>query len=336
MKKIVFIGLVLLAFIVIVNPLFVSASEIKVRVAVEKADIRLNPEITGTVIATVPLGAVLEVREKKGDWFEINLPPDDRGFVRQGFIHSSFVEVLSEISQENKPEPEPVRIPQAQTQKQEPQQVYQPYPQYRPTDSGLRFKLLGGLSLGSVYHAEIDYEDYTEDEWKKHQMGLVGGIGIESGGSLKVEMDILYFQKGVKYQGSAEEGGETAEADISLIIDEISAPIMLKFKLGQGTSPFLLAGGEVAYILSSKAKWSTTTTSEGSESGTEDLIENVNRLDYGAVFGAGFEFYTGRTAFSIEGRYHYGLANLIKETEDTDPDDWVKTKTIVVIAGIKF
>ena len=266
----------------------------------------------------------------------MNLPPDDRGFVRQGFIHSSFVEVISEKIQENEPEPKPVTIPQVKTQKQEPQQVYQTYPKYRQVDSGIRFKLLGGLSLGSVYHSEAEYQDFDEDEWKKYQMGLVGGIGIESGGTFKVELDILYFQKGVKYEGSAEEGGETAEADISLIVDEISAPIMLKFKLNNGTSPFLLAGGEAAYILSSKAKYSISTTSAGSESGTEDLIENTNRLDYGVVLGAGFELYTGRTAFSIEGRYHYGLANLIKETEEIDPDDWVKTKTIVVIAGIKF
>ncbi|MBN2246816.1 MAG: PorT family protein [Candidatus Aminicenantes bacterium] len=229
-----------------------------------------------------------------------------------------------------------IKIPKDKTQEQEPPQVYQTQPQYRSSDSGVKFKLLGGLSLGSLYHSEAEYQDYVEDEWKKNQMGLVGGIGIESGSLLKVEMDILYFQKGVKYEGSAEEGGETAEANISMIIDEISAPIMLKFKFNTWTSPFLLAGGEVAYILSSKAKWSINTTSAGSESGTEDLIENINRLDYGAVLGAGFEFYTAKTAFTIEGRYHYGLANLIKETEETDPNDWVKTKTIVIMAGIKF
>jgi opacity protein-like surface antigen len=260
MKKIVFIDFMLIALILIVNPLFVSASNYNVR----------------------------------------------------------------------------IKIPEYKTQEQETQEVYQTYPQYRTSDSGIKFKLLGGLSLGSLYHSEAVYQDYDEDEWKKYQRGLVGGIGIESGRLLKVEMDILYFQKGVKYEGSAEEGGETAEADISMIIDEISAPIMLKFKFNTGTSPFLLAGGEVAYILSSKAKWNITTTSAGSESGTEDLIEDINRLDYGVVLGAGFEFYTVRTAFTIEGRYHYGLANLIKEVEEVDPDDWVKTKTLVIMAGIKF
>jgi opacity protein-like surface antigen len=336
MKKIVFIGLMLLVLILIVNPLFVSASDVKVRVAVEEADIRLNPDMTGTVITTVPLGAVLDVRNKKGDWFEVNLPPDDRGFVRQGFIHSSLVEVISDKPQEKEPEPKPVRIPQVQPQREEPRQVYQTQPKYRVMDSGTKFKLLGGLSLGSEYHSDTDYQGYYEDEWRKYQMGLVGGIGIESGGTIGVEMDVLYFQKGVKYQASVSQGGETIDADVSLVIDEISAPIMLKLKFMPGTTPFLLAGGEIAYILSSKINWSYDLSSGYSESGTEDVIESINRLDYGVVFGAGFELYTGATSFVIEARYHYGLANLIKEEERTTPDEYGKTKTIAFMAGIKF
>lgn len=334
MKKIVFIGFMLTVLILIVNPSIVSASETKVRVAVDAADIRLNPDMTGTVITTVPLGAVLEVKDKKGDWFEVNLPPDDRGFVRQGFIHASLVEVLAEKPQVK--EPEPVKLPPVQTQKQEQPQVYQTRRQSQPINRGLGFKILGGLSLGSEYHSEMDYQGYYEDEWKKYKMGLVGGIGIESGGSIGVEMDVLYFQKGVKYQASVSQGGDTIDAEINLTLDEVSAPIMLKLKFMPGTTPFLLAGGEIAYILSSKINWSYDLSSGYSESGTEDVIENINRLDYGIVFGAGFELYTGATSFVIEARYHYGLANLIKEEEKTTPDEYGKTKTIAFMAGIKF
>jgi len=334
MKKIVFIGFMLTVQILIVNPSIVSASETKVRVAVDAADIRLNPDMAGTVITTVPLGAVLEVKDKKGDWFEINLPPDDRGFVRQGFIHASLVEELAEKPQAK--ETEPVKLPPVQTQKQEKPQVYQTYRRSQPINKGLGFKILGGLSFGSEYHSEMDYQGYYQDEWKKYKMGLVGGIGIESGGSIGVEMDVLYFQKGVKYQASVSQGGDTIDAEINLAIDEISAPIMLKLKFMPGTTPFLLAGGEIAYILSSKINWSYDLSSGYSESGTEDVIENINRLDYGIVFGAGFELYTGATSFVIEARYHYGLANLIKEEEKTTPDEYGKTKTIAFMAGIKF
>ena len=318
-----YITFLLISGILLIQPLLLSAEENKIRVAVTEADIRLEPNINSAVMAQIPLGAVLEVRQKKGEWYEVNLPPDDRGFIRRGFIHADFVEIVKDKNQEKKVEP----IRQ--------ERIYQTSPRSKPMRRGPGFKLMGGLSFGSIYHSGIEYGGYDESEWKKYQMGLSGGLGMESGGSVGLEIDILYLQKGVSYQGETDFQGQPLTAEFNLILNEISAPVMLKIKFTNGSTPFILVGGEIAYILSSKVNWSYSfgTTSQ---SGIEDTSENTNMIDYSAVFGAGFEFNMGGAVFVIEGRYHHGLANLVKESGYTAPEDWVKTKAIVLMGGIRF
>ena len=120
-------------------------------------------------------------------------------------------------------------------------------------------------------------------------------------------------------------------------------PVLLRYKFLQGITPYVVGGGEVAYIFSSKAKYTATDSATGNTySGTEDLdqTDNLNKLDYGLVFGVGLEVDSLAVPFFIEGRYHMGLANMFTTDADTPAqardDDWVRTKAIVITAGIKF
>ena len=208
-------------------------------------------------------------------------------------------------------------------------------------------KLIGGLASANISFSRDPGSDFgvSIDSYQKSKLGLVGGIGFEMGSRFGVEIDILYIQKGVKFEGSGSDPlfGEAGSFDVTANLDEVSVPVLLRFEFLEGTTPYILGGGEVGYIISSKAKYNATDNATGKTySGTEELdqTDNLNKLDYGLVFGAGLEIDSLTIPFFIEWRYHMGLANIFKSDADTptqaQDDDWVRTKTVVVTIGIKF
>jgi len=81
-------------------PTFVQAEKQKIRVVVENATIRLQPNVESEVIENPPLGSVFEVEKKIGEWFEIRYS-SKVGVMIIGYIHEMLVEV-----EERAPAPE--------------------------------------------------------------------------------------------------------------------------------------------------------------------------------------------------------------------------------------
>ena len=88
-----------LVLFVLIAANFIFSEELKVRVTVAKANIRLRPTTQSNIVSAVPLGAVLEVIKKEGNWYFVKLPSDEKGIVVTGYIHQSIVEVFEEIKQ---------------------------------------------------------------------------------------------------------------------------------------------------------------------------------------------------------------------------------------------
>jgi len=74
-----------------------EAAKLRVRVIVQGANIRMKPTIESTVILQAPLGAILKSEEKIGNWYKVNLPPDESGFIVSGYIHENMLEIIEEI-----------------------------------------------------------------------------------------------------------------------------------------------------------------------------------------------------------------------------------------------
>ncbi len=150
-------------------------------------------------------------------------------------------------------------------------------------------------------------------EWKNKTGILVGG-GIElfSVPYISLEIEGLYFRKGSKVKIIGVEGDYT--------LDVISIPALIKVKIMPGPSPYVLAGGEFSYILTHKLD-------------DEDIKDETKSFDYGLVFGAGYEMSMPGASIFFEGRYHLGVANILK---DPVPGASIKTKALVVIVGIKI
>jgi hypothetical protein len=125
--------------------------------------------------------------------------------------------------------------------------------------------------------------------------------------------------------------------------ETLSVPILLKYRFSPGPSPYIAAGFEGALVLSNDADYTGTTFKNGTvdqeEKSTTDIKEYTKSMDYGLVFGAGLELGLGGANLVIDGRYYMGLANMLDTTslegQATD-DDWIKSKAIVVMLGLKF
>jgi len=213
--------------------------------------------------------------------------------------------------------------------------------------SSYSIKLFGGLSSGTMRYPDIEgSEEY--DQYLKSNSGLAGGIGLITGGKVGAEVDIMYIQKGIKAEGNNIDDGSggTANGEVSLLINQVSLPVLLRIKFLTGTSPYLLAGGSVSYVLSATADYRVTAggeTQSGSEDLFEDDAENLSRLDYSVIGGAGVELVVGAMRLYFEGRYIYGLANIVHESQRASGEDsagagndWTKLTTILFMGGISF
>jgi outer membrane protein W/uncharacterized protein YgiM (DUF1202 family) len=71
-----------------------EAEQIMLRVTHADATLRLEAAATSPQVAKVPLGSILTAERKSGEWYRVNLPPDDSGFIISGFIHQDDVVIV--------------------------------------------------------------------------------------------------------------------------------------------------------------------------------------------------------------------------------------------------
>ena len=151
------------------------------------------------------------------------------------------------------------------------------------------------------------------DEWN-YKMGFLAGGGIElfKVPNISLDVDGFYFRKGSKYKSGATEN--------EYVLDVISITPVVRVKFLPGPSPYVLGGGEFSYILTHKAD-------------DVDIKDQTKSYDYGLVFGGGYQMSMPGASLFIEGRYHLGLANILK---DPDPGDSLKTQSLVIVVGLKI
>jgi len=177
------------------------------------------------------------------------------------------------------------------------------------------FKVQAGAALANL--------NFSQDLGK--QKALVqpaGGLGFEFGLAriLAVEVSLMYVPGGCRFE--REIGTLTYEGAA------LAIPLLVKLRLGTGSTPFLGAGAGVGYVLTSKIKYAYDWAS-----GEMDLKDDVNRLQYALVFNAGYELALGSMALSLEVRYQRGLSNMVK---DPLPGESVRTSTLTALVGYSF
>jgi len=125
----------------------------------------------------------------------------------------------------------------------------------------------------------------------------LGGIEFSLSRTIALELSGLFFQKGSRIE--LRYGNEVIGHSIERM-NELSFPAFLKIYLKPGTSPYLLGGGEVGFVLAHQ-----------SDPHNYGLVSQ--RTEYGLVFGAGFRQQIGGSYTTIEGRYNHGLQNMVSD-----------------------
>lgn len=179
-------------------------------------------------------------------------------------------------------------------------------------DAGVGIK--GGYSLSK-------FKD-TSLVWKNLPF-FVGGVYIEKSlGFVSLQPEFLYVRMGGRYE----------EVDFSLEnrADYLQVPVLLKLNVVPAgpIRPFLFAGGYGAYLI----KFTGIMVDAGERS-EADLTSDYQRFDYGFIGGAGLKFKLPGVAVSIEGRYNYGLMNILKEPAE---GEYMKNRSIMALIGIGF
>jgi opacity protein-like surface antigen len=104
-----FVSLIIISLFIL--PTFTHAQKQKIRVVVENANIRMQPNMESEVIENPPVGSVFEVEKKIGEWYEIRFP-SKVGLMITGYIHEMLVELEEEAPKVEKkvaPPPPPRR-----------------------------------------------------------------------------------------------------------------------------------------------------------------------------------------------------------------------------------
>lgn len=143
---------------------FLRAEKIMVKVITQSAYVRLKGSIDSMIISQVPLGAVFEASEKTGDWYKVALPPDEQGFVVNGYIHTIDVEVVAT----QKPEMAQAypTVPKTRPQQPAAKEVEQVFRPSRESNIQFGLKLMGGgdyFLIGDLNNYLQGRQDYLGD-----------------------------------------------------------------------------------------------------------------------------------------------------------------------------
>jgi hypothetical protein len=178
---------------------------------------------------------------------------------------------------------------------------------------GISFGLKGGMNMSNLSGSDISNSS--------SRIGLVaGGFATLNLMFVKVQPEILYSQKGAKY--------ETPSASITASYDYLEIPILLKRSFGAIVVPSIFLGPSVGLSMNAENEYIDALTGNTT---IEDVKINMGP-DIGLVVGA--EIKTP-VKLSVEARYTMGLSKIFKE-ESVTPSDAKNTAISVMIGYSLF
>jgi hypothetical protein len=188
-----------------------------------------------------------------------------------------------------------------------------------PQDLAAGVGIKGGYSLSKFSLTATDAPPFT------NLSSPVGGIFFNLKlGPIAIQPEVLYVRMGSRYV--------VAGSGLEFRFDYIQVPVLLKLSvipLGP-IRPIIYAGGYGSYLF----KANGVELLDGAVVGEPvDLMADYEKYDYGVIGGVGIEFKLPGISFSVEGRYNYGLKNIMK---NTGPDDFWKNRSMMALVGIGF
>lgn len=332
-KKIQLFPVLLLAGLV----LAVAAETLKVRVKVTSANVRLKPKIDSVVIGKAALGQVFEVLKTENDWYLVELPPDEKGTVVSGYLHSSIAEIAG--AGEAPARTEPVRKTAAPPAAKRPTRARR---SSAAADGPKKFyvRLGGGYGTSSFDYASswtlnIYHEDGTVSEaYEVDASGLAVDAGLGFFFLKNVGVEVSFVPGSGKSSGafSAEfphplyfdqhRRKEWTKDDLSYASSELNLDVITAFPLSRRFS--ITAGAGATYFLSVKVQslkeidWAETAYPYTDLSVTPVYADySKSAIGFNGMAGIDFRV-TPNLSANVTGRYSTGTATLDIEGQSVD------------------
>jgi len=186
-------------------------------------------------------------------------------------------------------------------------------------DAGVGIK--GGYTLSKLLLKSPDPMPFEFGNLPFFAGGLYFNLGL---GFVSIQPEILYVRNGGRYELDPDNY-------LEFRFEYVQVPVLLKINIVPAgpIRPFLCAGGYGAYLF----KATGIIVEAGVELPRADLIDDYQKLDYGVVGGAGLTFKLPGIALTVEGRYNYGLRNLLI---DPAAGESMKNSSLMALVGIGF
>ncbi len=305
----------------------VQAEEVKIKVVVENASIRVKPGIDGAVLEDkIPLGAVYLSPQKEGEWYQVRFR-SKLGLQLTGYIHEMYVEVVKDEADQAGPLPSLFRgLGPA------------PFREMKKLEIGLHF----GSGFGSFQSPSSSYSE----SWSWNELESVseaGTINHKLGNPLVLGFSLTYyFRENVGFRfcldynlkqtladarstfemdwtwtlgrGSSHDEKEwPVEGDFWLV--PISANLIIKIPMGSTLAPYVTAG-MTGYL--GKARIATSLGYGNSWLSSDEKTQyidffiipvqmNKNLMTAGVNVGAGLDILLSpNIALNVDGLYYFG------------------------------
>jgi len=188
------------------------------------------------------------------------------------------------------------------------------------------FGIKGGMNI-----ANLSGDTDTELGRLKSKIGFNVGFFADFRQSEKfsVQLELLYSTQGAQIKIDENYGGISITGYDRLNLGYINVPVMAKYYVSEKFT--IEAGPQIGFLVSAQEKYSIEASNGESDSGSEDIIENFQTVDFGLNFGLGYDI---TSKLNANFRYNLGLTN-IAETEPGD-DTNVKNSVISISLGYKL
>jgi hypothetical protein len=199
-------------------------------------------------------------------------------------------------------------------------------------DTAKKMPMAAGIKAGiSLANATGSDAAADPDETKKMKLGFAFGgfFAFTPVNSFTIQPEILYVQKGTKYQQTGGTGKNTVK------VDYLEIPVLLKFTPELQTSkiaPTLFAGPFLGLRLSAKDKIEGAAVD--SLNVETDMKDYTKSTEFGVTFGGGLGYKLAKGELFLDARYDLGLSKVAKA--DPGETDNTKTSAILVLVGYKF
>lgn len=177
-----------------------------------------------------------------------------------------------------------------------------------------RFGIKGGVNLATM---EIDDDSNTNPLNTNNKTSFHGGlfVNIPLGGALRFQPELVYSGQGTKFS----EGSGTSTIKGEMDLHYIQVPLMFQLQGNSGLYGEL--GPQIGFLVKSEMEIGSV---------TEDIKEDLKKVDFGAGLGIG---YLTRIGLGIGARYNMGFSNIYDADQ---PNDEGKYKNRTLNLGLTY